>query len=125
MKGAPTKRAILGILAVAFVGVTAGADAAERHACLAYSEATHHWGWAVDYPTAAEATAHALRECGAGCTARLNWHAGCGAYAEGQRNVHYGWAVGATREIASSAAIATCSRMGGGAGCTIRNWACN
>lgn len=124
MNGAIVKRGVLGFLVMAFVGAAAGADAAEKHACLAYSEATHRFGWAVDQPTIADATNKAVAACGAGCTPRLNWHNGCGAYAEGQRNVHYGWALGASRDVAQSNALAACTRVGG-VNCTIRNWACN
>jgi hypothetical protein len=109
---------------MAVVGSAAAAHAGERHACLAYNEATHRYGWAADQTDEATATAKAVAACGAGCTARLNWHSGCGAYAEGKQNVHYGWALGATKDAATGAALAACSRAGG-VGCTIRNWACN
>jgi hypothetical protein len=114
----------MGLWAVACVMGAGLAAAGEKHACLAYSEATHRFGWAVDQPTEAQATQKALADCGPGCTARLNWHNGCGAYAEGQQNIHYGWAIGPTKEGAQSAALSACSGRGG-KNCTIRNWACN
>jgi hypothetical protein len=118
-KGLGFSLAIVGVLSVAAVAM-----ASERHAALAYSEARHRYGWAVDQPSEEEAVRKAVSDCGPGCTMRLAWHNGCGAYAEGQHNVHYGWALGRNREAAESAAISECSGRGG-SNCTVRVWACN
>jgi hypothetical protein len=118
------KKGLLGSIVLAVVGASGAADAGGKHACLAYNESTHHYGWAVDQPDAATASAKAVAACGAGCTPRLNWDSGCGAYAEGQKNIHYGWATGPTKDAVTASAINACTK-GGGVNCTIRNWACN
>ncbi len=123
MNRAMASKVLGGCLTISLLGAVV-AVAAEKHAAIAYSEASHKYGWAADQPTVKEAHEKALAQCGAGCTVRVAWHNGCGAYAEGQKNDHYGWALGKTRKDAEQLAVAACAKRGGSK-CTARLWACN
>jgi len=119
------KKAVVGLLVVAPIAtVSVVALANFKHAALAYSEATHRYGWAADQGSKEEAERKALNECGAGCTVRLHWDRGCGAYAEGRHNHHYGWAVHGDRVEVERLAVRECTARGG-VECRIKVWACN
>ena len=77
-------------LSVAIIGQAS----AQLRGALAIDERQgDHYGWAVNYETAAEAHARALRECGAGCSVVLTF-ARCGAFAADQttNSTAAGWA---------------------------------
>ena len=85
-----------------------------------------HYGWAVDYETAAAAQARALSECGGGCRVVLTF-ARCAAYAADQDagSTAVGWAESfASSSSAQQAALSACSSRGG-TGCIVRVWGCN
>jgi hypothetical protein len=125
MKLSRWTKVVVGILAAApIVAVTQVALADEQHGALAYSEATHHYGWAADLPTQDAAEQRALSQCGADCTIRLSWQDGCAAYAEGRQNNHFGWAATGDRASVEEGALQACADSGG-PDCTIRVWSCN
>jgi Domain of unknown function (DUF4189) len=118
-------KVVVRILAAApIVAVPLVAQADEQHGALAYSEATHQYGWASALPTQDAAEQRALSQCGADCTIRLSWQDGCAAYAQAFENTHFGWAVAGDRDSVEAEAIRMCREMGGDA-CTIRVWDCN
>ena len=85
-----------------------------------------HYGWAVDYETAAAAQAAALRECGGGCRVVLTF-ARCAAYAADQDadSTAVGWSESFTSSSsAQQAALSECNSRGG-TGCIVRVWGCN
>jgi len=119
------KKAFVALLVAApVVASTTVALSNSKHAALAYNDAKHTYGFARDQPSEADATAKALGFCGQGCTIRLHWDSGCGAYAQGAMNIHYGWALGSSKDDATTKAVAACT-SGGGHNCTLREWACN
>lgn len=125
MNGPALRKWSVGLLAAALIVTVAMiAFGNEKHGALAYSDARHRYGWAVNRPTQAAAERDALANCGEGCTVRLHWDHGCGAYAEGDANIHYGWAVHGDKAGVERQAIAACEAKGG-RHCTIRASACN
>ena len=85
------------------------------------------WGWAVDFETVAAAQAHALSECGPGCSVVLTFGR-CAAYAADQDadSTAVGWAEAyASAPAAQQAARSECRSRGGGSGCIVRAWGCN
>jgi hypothetical protein len=84
------------------------------------------YGLSYDYPTAQEADARALKECGYGCQVVKNFATGCGAYAADQSygSTTYGWGLATTGQEAQDIALNYC-RQSGGANCMIRVWSCN
>lgn len=84
------------------------------------------YGYSYDYPTARDADARALKECGSGCTVVKNFATGCGAYAADQApgGTAYGWGTASTEQEAKNIALSYC-RQYGGTNCIIRVWSCN
>lgn len=84
------------------------------------------YGYSYDYPTARDADARALKECGYGCTVVKNFATGCGAYAADQApgGTAYGWGTAPTEQEAKNIALSYC-RQYGGTNCIIRVWSCN
>lgn len=84
------------------------------------------YGFSYDYPTAQEADARALKECGYGCHVVKNFEKGCGAYAADQApgGSAYGWGTASTAQEAKNIALSYC-RQYGGTNCIIRVWSCN
>lgn len=84
------------------------------------------YGFSYDYPTARDADARALKECGQGCTVVKNFATGCGAYAADQApgGTAYGWGTASTEQEAKNIALNYC-RQYGGTNCIIRVWSCN
>ena len=86
------------------------------------------WGWAIDYPTVAEAIARAKKECGEKCYVPLVFSSGCAAYAADQTkgSTAWGWGRSDKGETARSRALSECSKRGGaGANCIVRSWGCH
>lgn len=84
------------------------------------------YGFSYNYPTAREADARALKECGYGCQVVKNFATGCGAYAADQskNGTAYGWGTASTEKEAKNIALNYC-RQYGGTNCIIRVWSCN
>lgn len=84
------------------------------------------YGFSYDYPTARDADARALKECGYGCSVVKNFATGCGAYAADQApgGTAYGWGTASTEQEAKNIALNYC-RQYGGTNCIIRVWSCN
>jgi hypothetical protein len=117
-------KAVIAVLVSAPIATaSAVALSGPNHAALAYSDARHVYGFANQQATKAAAEAQALQFCGQGCTIRLSWESGCGAYAQGDKNIHYGWAVAPTMAAAQQTAIAACTKLGG-TNCTLRESGC-
>ena len=124
MNRSKVMRVIVALLAGApVVTVTAVALSSSRHAALAYSEARHVHGFAKDQPTQQAAESMALELCGEGCTIRLHWEGGCGAYAQDENHIHFGWTVAPSKSEAEKRAVATCKKLGG-THCALRDWGC-
>jgi hypothetical protein len=124
MNRTPFKKALVALLAAApIVMISAVALSNGKHAALAYNDSKHVYGFAKDQGSKEAADKMALGFCGEGCTIRLDWDSGCGAYAQGQANIHYGWAVGASKNEAESKAVAACTHDGG-KNCSLREWGC-
>ncbi|HUF12999.1 MAG TPA: DUF4189 domain-containing protein [Longimicrobiales bacterium] len=80
------------------------------------------WGWAVDYPTQAEADLRARLECGDDCSVVLRFTE-CGAYA-GAGDGARGWAYGSDLGYVRTRALNECSRRTSEY-CVIRAYGCN
>jgi len=117
------KVVVAALVSAPIATVSAVALSGPNHAALAYSDARHVYGFANQQPTKADAESKALGFCGAGCTIRLSWDSGCGAYAQGEKNIHYGWAVAPNKGQAEKEAVAACTKLGG-TNCTIRESGC-
>ena len=94
----------------------------ELFGALAYDMATHHYGWAVNYPTQKAADAAARNGCGTGCKVREKFFGTCAAYATNAAH-HFGWAKKATRREAELAAVEACGKEA--AGCAVKVWGCS
>ena len=87
------------------------------------------YGWAVDYPSRAEADRRALDECqrtGAQCQVVLRFTGGCGAYAADQAksSTAWGWGTNIRRQDAEARAHSE-TRRRGGTNVVTRVWGCN
>lgn len=84
------------------------------------------YGYSYNYPTAAEADARALKECGSNCYVVKNFNGGCGAYAADQASggTAWGWGTAPSKEQAQELALKYCSQYGG-TKCIVRVWSCN
>lgn len=114
-------------LAVFFIGVLGIANNALAWGSLAIdSNQGRAYGFSYDYPTAQEADARALKECGLGCRIVKNFATGCGAYAADQAKggTAFGWGIGTTENEAKDIALSYC-RQYGGTNCIVRVWSCN
>ena len=87
------------------------------------------WGWAVNYPSQADADRRALNECGYGCSIVMRFANTCAAYAADQQRAStaYGWAYGYNNASgAQNRALQECQYRGGsGAYCIVRVWGCD
>lgn len=87
------------------------------------------YGWAVGFPTQAEADQKALRECGYGCRTVMRFSNSCAAYAADQAygSTAVGWAWGfGSSSAAQNGALQECrSRGGSGSNCIVRAWGCD
>ncbi len=124
------KKLLVGtVLGAATLGVV-GIASADRvwYGSLAYTNAHNKYGWALNFASQQEAQREALRACNSkvhdnSCTPVLDFYDTCAAYAEGDRDIHYGWAGNRDPEAAKAAAVAACHAKGG-ANCTVRVWGC-
>jgi hypothetical protein len=109
----------IGVLGIASNVFAWGSLAIDSNQGIAY-------GFSYDYPTAQEADARALRECGYGCQVVKNFATGCGAYAADQTpgSAAYGWGTAPTEQEAKDIALNYCYQYGG-TRCAIRVWSCN
>lgn len=110
-----------------FAGALAGAGSALANGALAIdSNQGDQWGFAYNYPSAAQAEQRALSECGRGCRIVLRFSQGCGAYAADQArgSTAYGWATAPQAGSAQQRALQEC-RSRGGSMCIVRSWGCN
>ena len=116
------------LLLLLFLNMTVESGAQAPTGALAIDERQgDQWGWAVDYETAAAASAQALRECGTACSVVLTFGR-CAAYAADQDadSTAVGWAEAyASGDAARQAALSECRSRGGGSGCVVRAWGCN
>lgn len=112
----------LGVLAGVLVfaeGLTAGlALAADNFGAIATSD-SGAYGYAYDYPTQEQAESAALQKCGEeGCRVRVWFKNACGAVAEDNKTIGWGWAD--SREQAEANAVSQC----GTGACKVVAWAC-
>jgi hypothetical protein len=124
------KALVVGALAAATTVGAVSAARADRtwYGALAYTNAHNKYGWALNYASQNEANAEALHACNSKirdstCAVVIEFHDTCAAYAEGDRDIHYGWAGNTDPEAARAAAVAAC-RGKGGQNCTVRVWGC-
>lgn len=92
------------------------------------SEKGERWGWAIDYPSIAQAMQRAKRECGKECYPVMTFRSGCGAWAADQAegSTALGWARAETRVEAEETALSWCRKHGGISNqCLVRVWGCN
>ena len=86
------------------------------------------WGWAIDYQTQAEANAHALRQCGQGCSIVATFNNTCMAFAADQArgSTAYGHGRARTSSAAQANALRFCRQYGGtNSNCIVRAWGCD
>lgn len=112
---------MVGVLGVSSNALAWGSLAIDSNQGSAY-------GFSYNYPTAREADARALKECGGAdvCHIVKNFERGCGAYAADQSpgGSAYGWGTASTEQEAKSIALNYC-RQYGGTDCIVRVWSCN
>lgn len=109
-------------IAVPSISVAAGALAIDTNQ-------GDQWGWAVNYPSQADADRRALNECGYGCSIVMRFSNTCAAYAADQSrgSTAYGWAYGYSNSSgAQNRALQECQARGGaGSYCIVRVWGCD
>jgi hypothetical protein len=117
---------VAGILLIAGCATTSPRDTSLWASLAIDRNQGRAYGVSYDYPSAQEADARAIKECGVGCHVVKNFTAGCGAYAADQaRNGKAsGWGTASTEAEAKSIALNYC-RQYGGTNCIIRVWSCN
>jgi Domain of unknown function (DUF4189) len=108
----------LGTIAATQTLATTAAFAQDMYGAIATSDASD-WGYGYNYPTQAQAEAAALQQCGTGgCTVRVWFKNACGAVAENNNVVGWGW--GDSESEAKAQAVSSC----GSGDCKILTWAC-
>ena len=120
------KAALAALLVGAFA--VGGAVKAEGALAIDTNQGTQY-GWAVNYPTQADADRRALNECGYNCTIVMRFSNSCAAYAADQNRAStaYGWAYGfSSSSAAQNGAMRECQNRGGsGSYCIVRAWGCD
>lgn len=103
-----------------FAADATGARAVKKQlwGAIAYSGKTGAYGYAVDRKSKRDAEAEAFRQCGADCNVIKSFRNSCGAVAEKDR--HFAWSLGATRQIAEQKALEKCAS----GNCKVVVWAC-
>mgnify|MGYP003864991027 CR=1 FL=1 len=109
--------AVMAIAAIQMLSATA-ASAEDMYGAISTDE-DGQWGYTYNYPTRAQAEASSLKECGkADCVVRVWFKNACGAVAENDEVIGWGWSKSAAE--AKAQAISSC----GGGDCEITTWAC-
>ena len=80
-------------------------------------------GYAHGFANTSAASAHALKECGAGCKVIVTFETGCAAMSLDRDSSAVGAARGANRATAENYALGFCRKYGG-TSCYIRTWTC-
>jgi hypothetical protein len=108
----------LGLLSGSHLATASAAMAQDMYGAIAASDDSD-WGYGYNYPTKAQAEAEALRQCGTSdCTVRVWFKNACGAVAENEDVIGWGWAESAA--AAKTKAMTSC----GSGDCKILTWAC-
>jgi hypothetical protein len=135
MKGKPMlKNLFAGLLVAAPIVTVAVAAYADNHKHSALAHRNHSgatagaYGFSNHRDSRADAESEAVSKCGVGCSVVLHWDATtpaskCGAYAEGEKDIYFGFSLGPDEATAKASATSTCSSAGGKS-CSVRVWAC-
>ena len=113
-------------LASLLAALVGGAGAASAFGALAIDGYRGpHYGFSYNHPTAADARARAIKECGGNCTVVVTFQNTSAAIAadQSQANGATGWAYAPTKEEAQQSALNYCKQYGGKS-CLVRVWAC-
>ncbi|MBM0741752.1 DUF4189 domain-containing protein [Phormidium sp. CLA17] len=109
--------AVVAIATIQMLSATA-ASAEDMYGAISTDE-DGKWGYTYNYPTRAQAEASSLKECGeTGCVVRVWFKNACGAVAENDKVIGWGWSKNEAE--AKAQAISSC----GGGDCEITTWAC-
>jgi serine/threonine-protein kinase len=112
-----TGLAVVAIAAIQMLSATA-ASAEDMYGAIATDE-DGQWGYTYNSPTRAQAEASSLKECGKDdCVVRVWFKNACGAVAENNKVIGWGWSADAAE--AKAQAISSC----GSGDCKITTWAC-
>jgi hypothetical protein len=110
-------------VAIALLALSVGGSARADYGSIAYSPSTGQTGWSYSYPSLRQAEELALSYCAEpDCRVAIWAGSGCAALAKGA-NGAWGWATGATAELASASAEQWCAQYD--SGCATERWVCS